>query len=160
MLAFKAQLEIIGINPFVFVPTEILAEIFKSSGKDKGAIPVSGTVNNKNYTQTLVRYKGDWRLYINTTMLPDSPKKIGMDILVTIQFDLNDRTLKPHPKLTKALNENKQAKKVFNNLSASKQKEIVRYISFLKSEESITKNIEKAIGFLTGKNRFIGQEKP
>jgi len=160
MFAFKTRLEIIGINPFVFVPSEILDELFKSSGKDKGAIPICGTVNNKSYIQTLVRYKGDWRLYINTKILPNSPTRIGEEVEVTIQFDPNDRAPKPHPKLTKALKENKEAKKVFDNLSPSKQKEIVRYLSFLKSKESLTKNIEKAIGFLTGKNKFVGRDKP
>lgn len=157
---FKADLEIIGINPFVFVPENILSQIFKEAGKDKGYIPICGTINGKDYTQTLVKYRGDWRLYINTVMLQNSPKRIGENIEITIQVDLSDRTVQPHPKLTEALNKNKQAKKVFDNLSPSKQKEILRYISSLKSEESIKNNIKKAIGFLKGENRFVGRDKP
>jgi len=45
-------------------------------------------------------------------------------------------------------------------LPASRQKEIVRYISALKTQESVTKNIERAIGFLMGGNRFLGRDKP
>jgi uncharacterized protein YdeI (YjbR/CyaY-like superfamily) len=93
-------------------------------------------------------------------MLPKSPERIGEIIELSIQFDPKDRTIKPHPKLTKALKESKAAKKVFYNLSPSTQKEIIRYISFLKSEISIENNVEKAIGFLLGKNRFIGRDKP
>jgi hypothetical protein len=160
MQKFNATLEIIGINPFVFVPVQILNGIFSVAGKEKGNIPVYGKVNGKNYTQTLVKYSGEWRLYINTTMLPESPQKIGEIIEVEIEFDQKDRTIQAHPKLTKALKENKEAQKVFDGLSPSKQKEIVRYISFLKSDESIARNVEKAIGFLLGKNRFIGRDKP
>lgn len=160
MQGFKAKLQIIGINPFVFVPKEILTKIFSDSKKSKGQIPVFGTVNEKNYTQTLLRYKGDWRLYINTTMLPNSPKKIGEVIEVTIQFDPGDRAIKPHPKLSKALKENREASKVFTSLSPSKQKEIIRYISFLKTDKSIDANVNKAIGFLLEKNKFIGRNKP
>ena len=160
MQTFKARLEIIGINPFVFVPETILEEIFRKAGRDKGAIPVCGTVNGKAYTQTLVKYKGDWRLYINTTMLPASPKRIGEVIAVEIDLDTKDRTLKPHPKLLQALEENRDARNVFNSLAPSKQKEIIRYIALLKTEESITKNVQKAIGFLMGKNRFIGRDRP
>ena len=160
MHAFKATLEIIGINPFVFVPTEILTQIFEDARKDKGPIPVCGTVNGNPYTQTLVKYQGDWRLYINTTMLPHSPKKIGEQVEVTIQFDSEIRTLTPHPQLVAALNERPEAKLVFESLPPSRQKEIVRYISFLKSEESLRANIEKAIGFLLGKNKFVGRDKP
>lgn len=157
---FKAVVDIIGINPFVFVPEEILTQIFKDAGKDKGHIPICGMINGKSYTQTLLRYSGHWRLYINTIMLPDSPKRIGEIVEVTIQFDRRDRTIKPHPELVKALRSNKQAKQVFDALSPSKQKEIVRYISSLKSEESIILNVERAIGFLLGKNRFVGRDKP
>jgi len=160
MRKFKAKIELIGINPFVFVPEKILKEIFLHSGKDKGHIPVSGSVNRRSYKQTLVRYSGDWRLYINTTMLKDSPKRIGEMIEVTIQHDPEDRTLPPHPAFAKALNANKEAKKIFDSLPASRQKEIVRYISALKTPESVSKNIQRAIGFLTGDNRFVGRDKP
>jgi hypothetical protein len=157
---FTAEIKIIGINPFVFVPEEILAAIFKQAGKDKGYIPICGTINDKGYTQTLVRYSGEWRLYINTTMLKDSPKRIGETIEVGIAFDPNDRTLQPHPEFLKALQQDNKAQMVFNQLPASRQKEIVRYILSLKTEESIAKNITKAIGFLHGKNRFVGRDKP
>ena len=157
---FKARIELIGINPFVFVPGEILKEIFRQSGKDKGHIPVRGSVNRKSYKQTLVKYSGGWRLYINTTMLKDSPKRIGEIIEVTIQHDPEDRTIQPHPAFAKALSENKEAKKVFDGLPASRKKEIVRYISALKTPESINKNIQRAIGFLKGDNRFVGRNRP
>jgi hypothetical protein len=157
---FKAPLDIIGINPFVFVPVPILKQLFLKSGKDKGHIPVCGTVNDKPYTQTLVKYSGEWRLYINTTMLQHSPKRIGEIIVITIDVDTASRTIKPHPKLVKALNANAAAKKVFAALPPSRKKEIIRYISGLKTEESTAKNIEKAIGFLQGKNRFVGRDKP
>ncbi len=155
---FKARVEIIGINPFVFVPEQILVKLFKAAGKDKGHIPVCGTVNGKAYVQTLLRYKGEWRLYINTVMLPDSPKRIGEVIEVTIEYDERDRTLQPHPDLVKALANNKKAEAVFNQLSPSMQKEIIRYISSLKTDQSREKNIQLAIGFLLRENRFVGRD--
>lgn len=157
---FKARIELIGINPFVFVPGEILKEIFRQAGKERGHIPVCGSVNRKTFKQTLVKYSGDWRLYINTTMLKDSPKRIGEVIEVTIRYDAEDRTIQVPPAFAKALTNNKEAKKVFDSLPASRQKEIVRYISSLKTPESVSKNIERAIGFLTGGNRFVGRDKP
>lgn len=157
---FKADINIIGINPFVFVPKEILDAIFTDAGKDKGHIPIAGTINDKPYQQTLVKYSGEWRLYINMIMLKDSPKRIGETIEVTIGFDSNVRAITPHPQLLKALQENTKAKEVFDRLPPSRQKEIVRYIANLKTEESISKNIVKAIGFLKGDNKFVGRDKP
>jgi len=160
MLHFKAKLDIIGINPFVFVPQKILLALFKEAGKDKGHIPVCGQINGKPYTQTLLRYQGEWRLYINAIILPDSPKRIGEIIDISIEFDKQDRTLHPHPDLVKALSKNKEAQAKFYELPPSRKKEIIRYISALKTEESRAKNIERAIGFLLGTNNFVGREKP
>lgn len=160
MHTFTADIEIIGINPFVFVPEIILTDIFKQAGKDKGAIPIRGTINNLPYKQTLVKYSGAWRLYINTLMLKNSPNRIGESIQLTIEFDPSDRTIHPHPKLVKALHENKQAKKIFDNLRPSLQHEIVRYIANLKTEGSIDRNVNNAINFLMGKGRFVGRDKP
>ncbi len=157
---FIATLYMIGINPFVFVPQQILSSIFEEAKKDKGAIPVCGMVNNIEYTQTLIKYKGEWRLYINTKMLPHSPKKIGVTLNISIQYDPKDRSIKPHPLLLKAIQQNQEAKKTYGLLTPSLQNEIVRYIIHLKTETSIINNIDKAIGFLLGKNRFVGREKP
>ncbi len=160
MQKFKSKIEIIGANPFVFVPTKILKSIFDQAGKDKGHIPIYGTINSKFYRQTLVKFKGAWRLYINTTMLKNSPKRIGETIELTIEFDPSDRSIKPHPKLEKALKNNKEAKIKFDSLSPSRKHEIVRYISFLKTEESIDRNVKKAIAYLLEKGRFVGRDKP
>jgi transcription initiation factor TFIIIB Brf1 subunit/transcription initiation factor TFIIB len=157
---FEAQIEIIGINPYVLVPDDILLGIFTSSGKSKGHIPIKGEVNGKAYKQTLVKFKGAWRLYINTTMLENSPKRIGEIIHLSVEFDPTDRTIKPHPKLVEALNLNQHAKSVFESLSSSKKHEIARYISQLKTEESIDRNISRAIEFLQGKGKFVGRDKP
>jgi hypothetical protein len=160
MHRFKATLDIIGVNPFVYVPEQILEHIFAQAGKNKGHIPVCVEIDKSKHKQTLVKYSGDWRLYINTMILKNSPKRVGEIIDIAIEFDPADRSIKPHPEFLKALDQNREAKHVFENLSASRQKEIIRYISFLKSADSVTKNVQKAIGFLTGKNRFVGRDRP
>jgi hypothetical protein len=156
--SFHAVIELIGINPYVFVPEPVLEALFREFGKNKGPIPVCGTINGKAYQQTLVRFDGEWRLYINTKMLPRSPKRIGEEIEVSIGIDHSDRTVHPHPKLLCALEENQQAKNVFVSLTPSLQNEMVRYIANLKTEESVDRNVTKAIGFLLGKERFIGRD--
>jgi hypothetical protein len=160
MSKFSAVIEIIGINPFVAVPDKILKGIFRQAGRDKGPVPIRGTINGKAYQQTLVKYRSSWRLYINNIMLQHSPKRIGETIEVTIEFDPSDRTITPHPKLVKALSKELTAKKVFDELPPSAQKEIAKYIASLKTEESIDRNVRRAIDFLLGKGRFIGRNRP
>ena len=158
--SFKADLQIIVGNPFVFVPEDILNSIFQDAGKSKGHIPVCGRLNGKEYTQTLVKYSGAWRLYVNMIMLKNSPKRIGEKVTVEIEFDPKERKEPLHPKLKKALVANSEAKGVFENLSPSRQKEIKRYINHLKTETAVDKNVERAINFLLGKERFVGRDKP
>ena len=160
MKTFSAEIYIIGINPFVFVPEDILAYVFKKAKKDKGPIRIKGTINGKAYKQTLMKYTGHWRLYINTAMLKDSPKRIGETIEVSIDYDPEERSIEMHGELKTALAGNAEAKQVFDSLPPSRRHEIVRYISNLKSEESVKKNVDRAINFLIGKGRFIGRENP
>lgn len=156
-IAFSAVIDLIGINPFVYLPGAVLQAVFQQAGKSKSPIPVLGTLNGQPYRQTLVKYAGAWRLYINLEMLDRSTERIGEQLEMTIAFDPGERSIAPHPKLTLALQENKAARQVFETLSPSLQKEIIRYISFLKTEKSIDNNIKKAIDFLLGKGRFIGR---
>jgi hypothetical protein len=160
MFQFEAELQIIGVNPYVLVPDEILQSIFDQAGKSKGFIPICGLVNETSYTQTLVKYRGFWRLYINMKMLKNSPKRIGEIISLTVQYDQQCRSIESPALFTKALKTNAKANEVFNNLSASRKYEIIRYLANLKTEDALLKNIKRAIDFLNGNGRFVGRNKP
>lgn len=158
--SFTAKIAIIGINPFVYVPDTILQEVFRQAGKDKGKIPVRLKIDGHEFPQTLIKYSGHWRLYLNTPMRKAAKKELGDTAVFEVCFDREKREVPMHPKLIKVLTANKEAKAVFDNLPPSRRLEIVRYISFLKTEESIDRNILKTINFLLGKERFIGRDKP
>jgi hypothetical protein len=160
MKSFNSTIEIIGVNPYVRIPDEILEELFISFGRNKGPIQVKGTIEGYPYIQTLVKYGGLWRLYINGPMLRISKKKVNDEVHLTIAYDPSNRTVPMHPALQKALDQNKIAKKVFQQLSTSRKKEINRYIFSLKTKESVERNIEKAIRFLNGDYRFVGRDHP
>lgn len=155
---FEAEIKIIGINPFVFVPGETLEYIFKLAGKHKGQFPIIMKIDGYEFKQTLVKYAGDWRLYLNTPMRKAAGKDVGDIATFEIAFDAEERLIGINPKLEQALAGNKKAKAVFDSLAPYLQKEIVRYIANLKTEESVDKNVKKAIGFLLGEERFIGRD--
>ena len=160
MRPFKAKIAIIGINPYVPVPAAVLKAIFKQAEKDKGPIPVSGTIDGHAFIQTLVKYSGEWRLYLNGPMRKAAGKDVNDTAIFTLAYDAAERTIAMHPKLATAIAKNKAAQDVFDSLPPSLQKEIIRYIAHLKTEASIDRNIAKAIQFLLGKERFIGRDKP
>lgn len=159
MKPFSAKIYIIGINPYVLLPSAVLNYIFQKSGKQKGAIPVKLKIGREKFIQNLVKYSGKWRLYLNTPMRKAARKDVGDTIDIHIDFDPKPRTTPIHPRLERAFKENPNARNVFEKLAPSRQKEILRYINFLKSEESVDKNVQRAISHLTDNKPFIGREK-
>ena len=159
-MKFSAKIYKIGINPYVLLPAKILKKLFEDAGKEKGNIPVKLIINEQSFIQNLVKYSGKWRLYLNTPMRKTAGKDVGDTIEIDIEFDAIERTTSMHPKLALALKKDKKANEIFSHLPPSRQKEILRYINFLKSEESVDRNIKKAINFLSGTERFIGRDKP
>jgi hypothetical protein len=159
-MKFSAEIKIIGVNPFVYLPVKVLKSVFTQAGKDNGKIPVKIKIEGHQFIQTLIKYSGHWRLYLNTPMRKAAKKQVGDKATFEIEYDPIKREILPHPKFTKALKANKEAKKIFDKLRPSLQLEIVRYLSFLKTEESVDRNVKRAINFLLGKERFIGRDKP
>lgn len=158
MISFTAKIRIIGVNPYVLLPSPVLKEVFRQSGKSKGPIPVRGTLNGHKFIQTLVRFSGKWRLYLNTPMRKAAGIDVGDTAKVTIEFDPKPRVISVHPKLTSAFKQNKEVKEAFEKLPPYRRKEIIRYISFMKTEESVVRNVEKVVRHLLGKSRFAGRD--
>ena len=149
-MSFTAKILKIGINPYVGLPEDVLNTLFKQADKNKGPIPVRGTLDGKRFKQTLVKYQGAWRLYLNTQMRQDAGIDVGDDATVEIEFDPEPRIVPIHPKFAQVLSKNREAKAAFERLAPSRQKEILRYLNSMKTEESLVRNIEKVIQHLLG----------
>ena len=147
---FSSKIKIVGINPYVILPENILNKVFKEANKKKGPIPIKGTINNHQFIQTLVKFQGIWRLYVNTPMIKATGLKVGDRADFEIDVDGSSRIIPMHPKFKKLLNKNKKAKEEFAKLPASRQKEINRYLNNIKSESIREKNIDKVIKHLNG----------
>jgi uncharacterized protein YdeI (YjbR/CyaY-like superfamily) len=143
-----AKIYKIGINPFIFLPRPVLKKIFTDAGKDKGQIPISVEIDKTRFLQTLVKYSGKWRLYLNTPMRKAAGRDVGDKISVSVNYDPAERITVMDPKLKIALKKNKTAGSVFDKLSPSRKKEIMRYINNLKTEVSRKRNIDRTIMLL------------
>lgn len=148
--AFSAEIKIIGVNPYVLLPEDILLELFKAFGKDRGPIPVKGKINGKAFSQTVVKFQGVYRLYVNGIMMKASGVQVGDKAEFVIEVDTTSREIPMHPEFAKALQKNKKAEEAFARYPASRQKEINRYLNNIKSEEIRAKNIDKIIRHLKG----------
>ena len=149
-MSFTAKILKIGINPYVSLPEEVLSRLFEQAGKQKGPVPVRGRLNGKEFRQTLVKYQGAWRLYLNTEMRRDAGIDVGDEAEVEIEFDPEPRVIPMPLQFAQALSRNKEARAAFEKLVPSRQKEILAYLNSLKTKESLVRNIEKVIQYLSG----------
>jgi hypothetical protein len=150
MTKFSSKIFKLGINPVVDVPLRALEIIFTQAGKSKGPIPVRGFLNGAEFLQTLVKYKGAWRLYINGRMLKASGLSVGDRAMIEIEFDVRPRLTPVPDELEAALQKDRQAREAFDDLPPSRQKEIMKYIGSLKTEDAISKNVRRIIAHLRG----------
>jgi hypothetical protein len=155
VLQFTAQIEIIGVNPYVELPTEVLEELQKQAKRATGPIPVKGTIDTHPFTQTVVKFRALWRLYINTPMIKACKKTVGDIVTIEISYDASDRTVPLPPLFAEKLEENQKAKETFEKLPPYRQKEIARYIANLKNEDTVKRVVDKTIQYLLGK-KVIG----
>lgn len=150
MKAFSSTIFKVGINPCVVPPDDVLRYVFKQAHKRKGPIPVRGTINGVEYSQTLVKYLNHWRLYVNGPMLKNSGYKVGSTASITIEFDPSKRTERPHKEFAAALQKSAKATAAFFKLVPSHRKEINRYINRIKTDAVRRRNITIVMQFLRG----------
>ncbi len=167
MSRFSETIKIINGNPFVRPPDEILQKIFKQAGNDRGHITVRGKLNSASFQQGLVKYEGDWRLYINGIMAKAAGLKFGKSISeivgekvkIEIEFDESPPKYEMVDFLQVALDANPVAKSNWEKLTPGGQKEVLRYFSWLKSDEAKKRNLEKLFQALSGKEaRFMARD--
>ena len=150
MPRFKSRIYKIGINPVVDPPERVMKILFDQAGRSRGPIPVRGTINGAGFLQTLVKYQGSWRLYVNGPMMKASAAKIGDDVKIDVEFDPEPRDVEMSKQLADALRQDKIAKAAFEDLSPSRRKEIMRYLGSLRTEASIQRNIGRILRHLRG----------
>jgi len=83
-------------------------------------------------------------------MLNASGLNVGDRATIEIEFDPTPRTTPMPNELAAAFRKDGHARKAFDDLSPSRQKEIMRYIGSLKTEDAINKNVQRIIAHLRG----------
>lgn len=148
--SFKATIYKVGINLCVKVPFRITAKM----SPVKGYIPVKGRINRHPFVQTLVPIKSaEYRLYVNGLMLKGSRTKNGDRAIFVIEQDFAPRTAEtsPMPRAFKKQLVEKKLFRKFKELTPYRQKEILKYLNYLKTEEALVRNVDKVIKELNTK---------
>jgi hypothetical protein len=140
---FEARIYKVGINPCVKVPGKITARMIAK----RGYIPIKGRINNHSFFQTLVPVKNaEYRLYVNGPMLKGAGVKNGDRVRFSIEQNFEPRIVETSvPKEFRKRLKEGGLEPAFRKLIPSRQKEILRYMNYLKTEEALLRNIDKTI---------------
>lgn len=104
---------------------------------------------------------GSFYLYLHGEVRKASQTKVGDRVSVDVRFDDEYKNGPQHPMppwFRVALDKNPTAKQNWEALIPSRQKEILRYFSWLKSQAAIERNLARALKVLSGKSeRFMAR---
>ena len=170
---FMATVNRAGINPYVEVsssavesfgdratipvlvrvdPTSRSAPIpsSRSVGKDADRLIAIGRLSLDGWFRTtLIRLRsGATRLYLDTWMRKSADVDVGDHVWVTLRPDDQPRVLAMPPQLRDALARQMGVKRAWDALAPSRQREILSYLSFLRTTAAIERNVKKVIAEL------------
>lgn len=159
---FEVTIDIRDGNPYILVNRTRATAI--QSGWRK-PMPVLVQINGKPsepwHINMMPVGDGSFYLYLHGDVRKASGIGVGDIVETKLDFDKEYHNGPMHPMpdwFRRALDQHPRAKHNWDNLIPSRQKEILRYFSWLKSDAAKDRNVKKAIAMLSGKaGRFMAR---
>jgi hypothetical protein len=144
-VTFKTKLFLAGKTATgIVVPDKIV----ESLGKGKRP-PVKVTINGFTYRSTIALMSGEYMLPVRAEVRDAARISAGETITVDVTLDTEPRVVEIPADLAKALAKSENAKKAFDKLSYTNQKEIVFALESAKTDETRSRRLDKAMEKLT-----------
>jgi hypothetical protein len=161
-LHFRARIGIKGINPFILVSARRAAQL--RSGWRR-PLPVRVQINERPRTPWRINLmpvgNGSFYLYLHASVRTSSGTGVGDVVRVALAFDREYRGGPVHAmpaSFSAGLRGDPRARRGWNALSPSRQKEILRYFNGLKTDAARQRNVERALRVLAGgEGRFMAR---
>ncbi len=161
--SFSATVKMRGINPFVLV-SAARATALKAGWRKPLPVLVLVRVNGKPAKAWRINMMpagdGSFYLYLHGDVRNASETAVVDRVRVAIEFDAKYRGgRQPMPRWFKeALAANPRAKQNWTALTPSRKKEVLRYLSRLRSEKARNRNLARALDMLSGTSgRFMAR---
>lgn len=116
-------------------------------------VPVKVSINGVDHRSTVVTMGGKYCMIVPKVFREAAGVKAGDNIVVTMEHDLEERTIIPPDDLAEALRKNKAAQEAWSKLSYTHKKEHAAAIEEAKKPETRIRRIEKSIEMLTAGKR-------
>lgn len=161
-LRYQTEMLIRDGNPYVPVTAAQAAKLKAGWRKPMPVkIRINGAPKEAWRINMMPAGDGSFYLYLHGTVRKASQTAVGDVVLVEVTFDAAYRSGPAHPMpktFAAGLNAQPTAKKNWEALIPSRQKELLRYLAALKSDEARRRNIERALEVLSGKaGRFMAR---
>lgn len=127
----------------ICIPDDIIEKL--NAGKKP---PVKVTLNGYTYVSTVAVMGGKYMVGVSADVRAAAGVKGGDKLTVEIELDTEVREVTLPPDFKKALDKDPKAKKFFESLSYSRQKNHVTIIEQAKTEETRLRRIEKSVNDL------------
>jgi hypothetical protein len=162
VLTLRRKMEIIGVNPYVRVIARE-AQALKPGWRRPMPVlvQVNGHPKDPWHINMMPMGNGDFYLYLHGDVRKASKTGVGDEVTLRVTFD---EDYKGGPAdlpdwLQSAIEGSELVTKNWNNLPPSRQKEVVRYLTNLKSKDARKRNINKLMKMLGGDNgHFMGRD--
>jgi hypothetical protein len=139
---FRATLEQSG-TPLIEVP----AKIVESFGGRK-RLPVKVTLNGFTFRTTIAVYGGRYYIGVNKKNREESRVEAGQTITVKVDVDTDERKVTPPPELARAFRRNAGARRFFDTLSFTHQREYAEWVAEARQLETRRRRAERAVEML------------
>ena len=150
-LTFSAMIHKLGINPCVDVPANIVETLLRTANKKNAPVQVKCDLNGTVFDANVVRYMGNWRLYLNTPMRKSAKKDVGDKIRIKLSYDPATR-MPPTPEaFRQALRDNKEAQKAWRLRPTPKRREILQSLNGKKTDAELARAVAETIELLLKK---------
>jgi bifunctional DNA-binding transcriptional regulator/antitoxin component of YhaV-PrlF toxin-antitoxin module len=114
-------------------------------------VPVKARVNGAMYRGSIVRMGGKYMLGIPRAFREAAGVKAGDNIVVTLELDVEERTVTLPDELARELKKQNELRAVWDELSYTIRKENARSIAEAKQPETRARRLEKTLEMLRGK---------
>jgi hypothetical protein len=149
MHIFSATIVKLGINACLNVPEKIVKSLLAAAGRKSAPVQVKCILNGVDFDANVVRYSGDWRLYLNLVTRRAANCNIGDKVKIHLAYDPSMR-MPPMPELFRqALRGNPDLQKAWRLRPSAKRREILQSLNDKKSDAelapAITKTVERLL---------------
>ncbi len=148
MHVFSAPIIKLGINACVNVPEKIVKSLLVAASKKSAPIQVKCVLNGVKFDANVVRYSGDWRLYLNLVTRRAAGCDIGDRAKIHLAYDPSVR-MPPMPEpFRQALRGDPNLQKAWHLRPSAKRREILQSLNDKKSNAELARGIAETIKLL------------